>query len=262
MSNDKIVKNTDVLGNKKVGYKSKPLLIEIFALIYLLNPIGNLLSLLYFNMQYTPRENLMMLMRSISDGNIIVIINVLLWISAIPLAYGLYSVHLWAWYYFIFHSVSMVVISLFDGVGQFAPSYATLINVIFLTPIGYFISKEIRTPYFNPSTRWWKQATRFHHVITVEIDGKTFETYDLSDTGAFIMSDKDAGFMLKELYPIRMELPASRIECFAEIIWYKAEGSKDHPAGYGIKFAKMTFSDNQNIKKYMKSLQNIGKEQR
>ena len=248
--------------SKKIGYKSKPILIEIFALLYLLNPIGNLMSLLYFNMSYTPYENLSALVRSIGSGNIIVIINVLLWLSAIPLAFGLFQVHLWAWYYFIFHSVSMVIISLFNGAGQFDPSIATLINVIFLIPIGYFISKEIRTPYFNPSTRWWKQSARFHHVITIQIEGKRFETYDLSDTGAFIVTKMDAGFLINELHSIVIELPENAISCFAEIIWHKAEGSKEHPAGYGIKFAKMSFNDKQNIKKYMKSLQSIGKEQR
>ena len=253
-------KNTN--GQKKVGYKSKPVLIEIFALIYLLNPIGNLLSLLYFNMKFTPHENLMMLCRSIGHGNVIVILNVLRWLSAIPLAFGLYRVHLWAWYYFIVHSVSMVLISLFNGVGQFSPSIATLINVIFLIPIGYFISKEIRTPYFNPSTRWWKQAVRYHHTINIHIDSKTFETYDLSDTGAFIMYAADAGFINKELYPISIDLPSGTIQCFAEIIWHKVSGTADHPAGYGIKFAKMSFADKQNIKKYIKSLQSLGKEQR
>ena len=249
-------------GQKKIGYKSKPVLIEIFALMYLLNPIGNLLSLLYFNMQNTPYQNLMMLLHSISSGSVIVIINVLLWLSAIPLAFGLYRVHLWAWYYFIIHSISMVIISLFDGQGQFSPSIATIINIVFLVPIGYFISKEIRTPYFNPSTRWWKQATRFHHEINIIIEGKKFETYDLSDTGAFIMSDVDAGFLIKELYPISVELPSGSIQCFAEIIWHKVEGTADHPAGYGIKFTKLSFVDKQTIKKYIASLQSIGKVQR
>ncbi|MBR6200790.1 MAG: PilZ domain-containing protein [Spirochaetales bacterium] len=257
MSNEKSVN-----APKKIGYRSKPILIEIFALVYLLNPLGNLISLLYFNMQNTPYDNLMMLWHSICGGKVIVIINVLLWLSAIPLAFGLYRVHLWAWYYFLIHSISMVIISLFDGNGQFCPSIATLINVIFLTPIGYFISKEVRTPYFNPSTRWWTQAARFHHVININIDGRSFETYDLSDTGAFVKYDGDAGFLIKELYPITIGLPSSSIECFAEIIWHKPEGSVEHPAGYGIKFAKMSFNDKQTIKKYIKSLQSIGKEQR
>lgn len=242
------------------GYKQKPLLIEIFSLIYLLNPIGNILLILFVNTSDTPMGNLNKLLLFISQGNIIVILNVIFWFSALPLAYGLYKVRLWAWYYFLIHSVGMVILSLFGNDYRIHFNASTIINCIFLIPIGYFISKEIRTPYFNPRVRWWEQAKRFQHEAKIIIEGNEYKTYDISVAGAFLITEGKNQFEIGELVPIIIILDNETINCFAEVRWLNNEKNK-YPIGCGIKFDKMNIKDKGKVKSYIKLLEELGKKE-
>lgn len=243
------------------GYKQKPLLIEIFSLIYLLNPIGNIILILFVNTSDTPLGNLNKLIFFIAKGNIIVILNIIFWLSAIPLAYGLYKVRLWAWYYFLIHSIGMVILSLFGNDYNIHFNISTIMNCVFLIPIGYFISKEIRTPYFNPRVRWWEQAKRFQHEVKIIIEGKEYKTYDISVNGAFIINESgNTEFEIDELIPIIIELDNKKINCFADIRWINKSKEK-YPIGYGIKFDKLTFQDKQELKSFIKLLEELGKKE-
>ncbi|HOJ64451.1 MAG TPA: PilZ domain-containing protein [Spirochaetota bacterium] len=242
------------------GYKEKPLLIEIFSLIYLLNPIGNILLILFVNTSDTPLGNLNKLLLFISQGNIIVILNVIFWFSALPLAYGLYKVRLWAWYYFLIHSVGMVILSLFGNDYRIHFNASTIINCVFLIPIGYFISKEIRTPYFNPRVRWWEQAKRFQHEAKIIIEGNEYKTYDLSIAGAFVIDEGKAGLEIGELLPIILVIDNETINCFAEVRWVN-NSSNRYPVGFGIKFDRLSIKDKAKLKAYIKLLQELGKKE-
>ncbi len=237
------------------GYKEKPFIIEFISLIYLLNPIGNMVFLIFLSQQGTPLQNLILIYEQIfKDGNLILIINVLFWISAIPLAIGLFKVQLWAWYYFLIHAIGMFILSWFGKDFSFAPSYATLINFVFLIPIGYFVSHEIKTPYFNPNLKWWEQSKRFKHTVNIVMDNKVYETFDISVDGAFVMDpDQKNDFEVEEYVPIIIELDDERMECFAEIRWVNND-SKIYPIGYGIKFEKISRKDILKIKQFTKTL--------
>ncbi len=241
------------------GYKKKPIVIEVFALLYLLNPIGNLLFVWFLNSQYSFPQILSMLLELLRRGNVIFILMLLFWLSAIPLSIGLYRVRLWAWYYFIFHSVGMFVLSMF-GSGQFRLSYATFINAIFLLPIGVFISKSIRVPYFNPRVRWWEQSARFLHDVKIRINGKASQTYDLSEDGAFIKDDNAGGLSIGELLPVELDLGTTVISCHADIRWINLKSTK-YPVGYGIKFEKIGGKDRLSIRNYIQRIIREGKEE-
>ncbi|HPO50199.1 MAG TPA: PilZ domain-containing protein, partial [Spirochaetota bacterium] len=114
-------------------------------------------------------------------------------------------------------------------------SSATIINLVFLIPIGYFISHEIRTVYFNPRVRWWEQSKRFLHEIKVEVEGKAYSTFDLSETGAFIVDTKELNLEMNEIFPVVIDIDDKKISCFAEVRWLNDQKGK-YPAGYGIKF--------------------------
>lgn len=242
------------------GYKQKPLLIEIFALIYLLNPIGNLISVIYLNTTNSPMHNFKTLLALASQGNVIIILNIIFWLSALPLSYGLFKVRLWAWYYFLVHSIGMVILSLFGSDFKIHFSFATIVNVLFLIPIGYFISNEIRTPYFNPRVRWWEQSKRFIHDLKIIIEGKEYETYDISQTGVFIKSDVEGEFNIGELAQMTLIIEDKTINCFSEIRWVNNDKTK-YPKGYGVKFEKIARKDRQIIKDFIKLLQKVGKQE-
>jgi len=243
------------------GYKKKPLLIEIFALLYLLNPIGNILLVIFMNSKYTPGENITRIWEFIATGNIIVILNIIFWLSAVPLSIGLYKVRLWAWYYFLFHSIGMILLNFFSNDGSIHVSFAPLINLVMLIPIGFFISKEIRTPYFNPRLRWWEQSSRFFHKVKMIIVDKQFYTYDISNTGAFIMDDGNADVEVGELIPLIILTDNFKISCYAEIIWVNQKEAK-YPIGIGIKYYKMKIRDKYVLKAFIKDLKTKGQKER
>jgi hypothetical protein len=239
------------------GYKKKPVMISIFALLYLLNPLGNIL----FNWFFTPRTSFPQVLENIANyiatGNLLVIVIVFLWLSAIPLSYGLYKVRLWAWYYFLLHSVSMFVVSLIGSNGL-TFSVASLINVVFLIPIGYFISREIRVPYFNPRVRWWEQSKRFLNEVKILLNEKALKTYDFSIKGAFIREENLSAYRISDLIPIEIDLNKAKINCFAYIRWINNENNH-YPKGFGVKFEKLTPKDKSQIGNYIKNLIKEGK---
>lgn len=243
------------------GFKKKPVFIEIFALIYLLNPIGNLLYMLFWNSALTPGEVFEIFTGELAKGNIIFIVTLFLWISAIPLAYGLHKVRLWAWYYFLVHSISMVVLSIVDR-SNTTSVISLIINILFLLPIGYFISREIRTAYFNPRVRWWEQADRYQYAFKVIVDGVTYETFDFSMTGVFVKSDGKNMLPNKDSFKIKIIIDNSNVlECNAEIRWENTvEGST--PQGWGMKFLDMKRSDKMILKDFVEELEDAGKHSR
>lgn len=245
------------------GYKKKPMLIVILAVIYLLNPIGNILIIIFFNQHNTPIESIQLVFNSIAQGNMIAIVNFIIWLSAIPLAYGLLKVKEWAWYYFLGHSISILLINLIIQNNQnFSISFTPFffINLIILIPIGFFISKEIRTPFLNPHLRWWEQATRLNHTMTIKIYSEEFQTYDISVTGAFIKVENEMpDFEIEEIVPIEIHLDEVTIKCNAEIIWINSETDNNYPKGIGIAFDKIEKKDKKKIKNFIKLLIEIGK---
>jgi len=193
-------------------------------------------------------------------GDPIVILNIIFWFLAIPLAYGLFKVRRWAWYYFLFHSVCMIVLGFFRSGFRFDFSPIILLNLLFLIPIGFFISKEIRAVYFNPRLRWWEQSKRFLHEIKVEVEGKPYNTFDLSETGAFIIDTKELNLELNEIFPVIIDLDDKKVNCFAEVRWINDEKNR-YPIGYGIKFDRISFKDRMIIRDFLKMLQEEGKKE-
>src|SRR6185436_15059255 len=92
----------------------KPPLIVFFSLIYALSPIGNFIFLVFANHR-PPGEVLRILGITITKHpDPFVIGTILLWLSALVLAFGLYRVRLWAWYGFIGHSLMALLSSLYS----------------------------------------------------------------------------------------------------------------------------------------------------
>lgn len=241
------------------GYKKKPVFIEVFAMIYLISPIINILNIAFFYKGYSAVDNLLRLKKLIMSGNIVVILNVIGWMSAIPLAIGLFKVRLWAWYYFILHSLGMLFLSFFTFQGSFHVSKASLINFLFLIPLGYYISREIRTPYFNPRVRWWEQAKRLKHNIDVMLHDKSFMTYDISLAGAFIITNGEINLIQGDMVKCKLQYDNLSIETNAEIVWENAQEST-LPIGYGIKFVDLNKTNKKLLDKLISKLLEEGKQ--
>lgn len=235
------------------GYIKKPLLINLFSILYLLNPIYNLLLIL-FGKDGNMGANWGKFIHSLSHGNMIVWINVILWISAIPLAVGLFLVKRWAWYYFIVQSLLMILVSFSDATGYIHISRSTLVNLLVLIPLAYFLRKEIRIPYFNPRVRWWQQSNRLKHSVHLSINNHELKTYDLSPEGAFIATEKHSHFEPEKQYPAVLTYGDQKINLTVEVRWiHPTDG--EYPQGIGIAFKDISNADKKSLISYIEKVQ-------
>lgn len=253
-----------------MSYKKKPVLIQVISLLYLFSPIGNLVMAVFFNPNLTARESIVKIYNlAFVQYNPVVIITLLLWAAAIPLAIGLYQVKIWSWYFFIVHAVVTFIVSFIRYKYNAAQEIlffleidsSSVVNALFLIPAGIFLHSEIRTPYFNPHLRWWQQKTRYKHEETITINDTIYKTYDISETGAFIVCPEIAHFKENQRLSITINLDDFHLQCNAQAIW-ENDGTNHYPKGYGIKFLDLKKIDKLKIKYFIKTLQLQGKEER
>lgn len=215
------------------GYKKKPLIIVIISLIYLLNPIGNYLFTV-FETSYGPIGVLQQIAQRVADGNLLVIFSLCFYVTAVVLAIGIYKVRVWAFYFFVIHSVLIIVLNIITLVHN-GFSAGIIINLLFLFPMGLLLQKEIRAPYFNPRLRWWEQAQRYIHTLVVKLDNKMLETFDISTSGCFLKKNDGEELEKGKLYDLEIDIEELVIKCKGEVM-RETEGDAKYPAGWGIRF--------------------------
>lgn len=245
-----------------MSYKKKPALILFFSLVYLLNPIVNFILMFLNNNSHTPAEHVNAILSLLTGGDFITILSVFLWISAIPLAFGLFYVEKWSWYYFIIHSSLTIGNSLLlksnSGYYIYLNPYF-LLNIFILIPAGFFIKKEIRSPYLNPSLKWWKQAKRIRHNVKIFIKDREYQTFDISETGAFVLTSKDQLTPdIDDIVPTEIALDNESLKCYSKVIWNNSENENEKPHGLGIKFLRLYKTDKKILSSFIKTLINEG----
>lgn len=245
------------------GYKKKPLLIVFFSLVYLLNPIGNLVVIFLSDITRSPLTHLGVILNMIGKGNLVAIITVFLWLSAIPLAYGLFKVRTWAWYYFLAHATMIIIFSLFSsGKNGYFIGITPLffINLLVLIPIGFFLQKEIRSPYLNPRLRWWEQSIRIRHNVRISYNDKVYETFDISKTGSFLIVPEDRlKSNVGDKISVTIDLDDNKVKCYSEVVWINKKSNEKLPCGIGIKFLDLSKNDKNIISEFIAELVKEGK---
>lgn len=244
------------------GYREKPLLISVLSLIYLLNPVGNIVVYSSGRIITDHLETLQWMGSALAGGNSIVWLNLVLWLSAIPLAIGLYKVKMWAWYYYIVHSLLMVIVSMFDADWNLVFSWTTPLTMVFLIPIGLFLTREIRAPYFNPRLKWWKQADRILHAVEVSFDGMQFTSFDISRDGIFLtpvsMIETAGRFdedMIGHTNTVSLDTGTDRIQLAAHVVRVSPEPHGNYPAGLGLRFLRIDSVNKAKLKELLYRVQ-------
>jgi hypothetical protein len=115
-------------------------------------------------------------------------LQIILLVSPLPIGLGLLFIKKWAWWaillYFptlILYDVSLLISSnsLFN--------IGVLVRTIFgFTLIFFFLRKDISAPYFKLYPRGWRGENRKPIEIEVTIDGKGYQTLDVSNTGIYV----------------------------------------------------------------------------
>lgn len=246
------------------GYKKKPKFIVIFSFFYLLYPIINIVA---FLSTAPPMVALNTFQDFILEKPAYMLLNILLWLATIPLSFGLFKVKKWAWFYFFIHSILVIVMSLFSVVFikeniDVQPRFNMVffVNLLILIPMAFFIKKEIRTPYLNPRVKWWEQSARVRHNLKIVYQNNEFETFDISESGAFIL---DKGNKIDahsdDIIPISLILDNKIIRCYSEVAWINQEEKSNLPKGVGIKFFNLKKEEIRQIKDFLKIIRTENK---
>ncbi len=246
------------------GYKKKPKFIIIFSFFYLLYPIINIVAFLSTT---PPSVALNTFQDFILEKPTYMLLNIILWLATIPLCYGLFKVKKWAWFYFVVHASLVIVMSLFSVVSikeniDVQPRFNLVffVNLLILIPMVFFIKKEIRTPYLNPRVKWWEQSARVRHNLKIVYQNNEFETFDISESGAFIL-DKENNIKVypEDIIPISLILDNKIIKCYSEVVWINQKEESNLPKGMGIKFLNLKKEEIHQIKDFMKIIQTENK---
>ncbi len=246
------------------GYKKKPKFIVVFSLFYLLYPLINIIA---FLSTQTPTIALSTFQALILEKPTYMLLNVILWLTTFPLCYGLFKVKRWAWFYFVIHAIFVITMSLFSVVFikedmDVQPKFNLVFffNLLVLIPMILFIKKEIRTPYLNPRVKWWEQSTRVRHTVKVVYQNEEFKTFDISESGAFILdSESKIKVYPQDIIPISLVLDNKIIKCYCEIAWINQGNRENIPTGMGIKFLNLKKEEIAQIKEFIGIIQTESK---
>ncbi len=241
--------------------KKRPLALTIIALLHFLHPPYFVLQFMFS--QDIPLTHFFSIAKAIywpitEQPN-----AVILSLVSIIVGIGLLRVRTWAYWLFFAYAIHTILFTIFDVIqlnesGVFSPYLRFPIIILTLGASFYFIQKHVRSPYFNPSLRWWENAPRFKVNdlnVTISIDGKPVlcdEVYDLSKGGLFVVSNSQlvlgktyhASFKLLDEVPISSE---------GSVVWV-CNKVKNHPDGFGFMFKGMTPHCKRQLKAYLRSL--------
>jgi hypothetical protein len=133
---------------------------------------------------------------------------------------------------------------------QFATAFFAVLHAPLLHP-------KIRHLLNHPSERWWLVAKRKRVIVPIFLGGERqvvlrTETFDLSETGAFIMTPSDDAHPgSDERITVSISLGMySQIRCEGRVVRVvAAKGS--YPAGVGIKFVDMPTEERRELRRYL-----------
>ena len=220
--------------------KKRPLMITVLSHLYFISPVFVLLELMWAY--------------DISPARIGTVVNYMNWHVVLMMVLtpivgiGIWTVKKWGYYLLLVHSVFMI----FNNATLYAvnrtpiPLWTIVVFNLFLVGvIVLFVRKEVYSPYFNPRIRWWEQAARYYYdkmriiVKKLGTDVPVFEakSFDVSETGAFIVSDKKVA--VGDKYSMELVLAdRSMLYTDGEVVWVNEKNKTNNPNGFGCKFIK------------------------
>ncbi|RJR41797.1 MAG: PilZ domain-containing protein [Desulfobacteraceae bacterium] len=236
--------------------KKRPLSIIIISLIYILEPIGNILQAALVNDMPVWGESGIMSHLVWSDWLIL---------SLFPVTgFGIYMVKKWGWYLFVAFSATLIVYNVY--VYSINPNYELETVLLFIAVVtfmsAFFLRRHVYAPYFNPRLRWWESAARYRVGLKTQIltdqGVQTSTTVDISETGCFLRTRAE----LKEgsLVMLKIHCRGVEIGCLGRIVRKSTEKEAAH--GYGMMFQGLPKETKKTLKLLIFSLEQLGREQR
>ena len=234
--------------------KKRPLSITLIALLYLLEPVGNIGFAAWANhvTVFGPGGVLAHLLWS--DW----LILSMFWIVAA----GIYMVRPWGWYLFVAFSVMLIVYNLIVYL-FLNPNYnfpTLLVFILTITGVSaVFFRRHVYSPYFNPRLRWWEIASRYRvsldtRILTSDHGTLTAQTLDISTSGCFV--DYCGHLAVGESVWLQIRCAQTEINCLGKPVRQALHDSET--TGYGILFQAMSAETRRRLVGLICALEQIG----
>lgn len=172
-------------------------------------------------------------------------------------AYGIYKVRLWGYYFFLALSVSYISIILKEFFSEPKPeNYLLVLGASFLSFfVALFLQKHVAAPYFNPRIRWWETAPRIITKLAAhfKVDGtpKPIDVLDLSRTGAFVTLSDEGALSAGDLVYTHLVHRDISLDIMSRVVRFDTNRK-----GYGLMFLEMKRSEKIELQKLLKYLDN------
>lgn len=127
---------------------------------------------------------------------------------------------------------------------------ATFAFAMFTLPL---LAPRVQYLLMHPEKRWWLRADRRRLTIPVTIEGTRLkaiktETFDISNTGAFVCASDDLG--VGDWVTLRMRLSTlSQIRCQAVVVRRSSSAKGMYPAGVGIQFMHLGWRERRELRR-------------
>lgn len=232
--------------------KKRPLSIIIIALIYLFEPVGNLIQAAYVNKLPLVGANSILSHLIWSDWIILGLFPVV--------AVGVFMVRKWGWYLFVAFSVLLISYNLYVYL-YLNPNYqlhTVLLFILIVTAMSaVFFRKHVYAPYFNPRLRWWEVASRYNIALNTKIltndTALTCRLSDISASGCFV--DYAGELSVGDSIMLIIQCSGDEIKCMGKIV---RKSTKTGNSGYGIYFQTIPKETRLKIKRLIKTLESHG----
>jgi hypothetical protein len=236
----------------------RPLSITIIAVIYLLEPFGNLAVAAYANRIPLLGKQGVLAHLIWSDWLILAMFPVV--------ALGVFMVRRWGWYLFLGFSLVLIGYNLWVY-GYINPHYSlgtVIAFVVMITAVSaVFFRKHVYSPYFNPRLRWWEIPARYRVAINTQIltdrhGALVAQTADISESGCFVVMSSD--LQVGEQVWLVLSCRGTQINCLGRVVRQADSGGSD--CGYGIMFQAMPREARLKIRHLVRSLAKLGGQDR
>ncbi len=172
---------------------------------------------------------------------------------AMLVGYGLWEMKRWVWYTLVLVNILLVyenAIWVNDYGENHHKLLAFLTSSVFIALITYWVSSEIRVPYFFPKIRWWESDPRYRLSVPVALkrnDGVLIngDILDLSMSGCFIKLRSDIS--RDEEVSLDFLVFGYGIKCNGVVVWC-TNSTVTHPRGIGVKFLAMERVDRRRLR--------------
>lgn len=231
--------------------EKKPMIFNFLSLLFLSIALG--IPLQIMALYQHDLSSFLLIMSKITDLNWIMIS------FSIVISIGLYKVNKYVLFVMPILIISVFINNYFvSKLGfDFSQNETLLASILFLIPAVYIYKLDILDCLLAPQAHWWKRGPRRNIELNASIEGlgismKHLKTFDISNTGAFILLSESE---IKELSKfenrgkLKLNFSLSNNEVlYLDASLIRAGANKGHyPAGVGVRFNNVKLGNKWNL---------------